>query len=155
MLGRILPFHVMEVSHFLASAAGAGLLLLAQGLARRLDGAYYLASALLVFGIAASMLKGFDYEEATLLLIVLAILWRSRRAFNRRAAFVESRSPPPGFAAVLLRSSPPSGSACSRFDMSSTRAISGGSSSCTLTRRASCARRSALPSSWRSSDSHG
>ena len=89
LLGRFVPLQVIEASHFLASVAGAGLLLLAQGLRRRLDGAYYLASVLLVCGITASMLKGFDYEEATLLLLVLAVLWRAKPAFDRRAAFVE------------------------------------------------------------------
>ena len=91
LLGRVLPLQVIEASHFLASVAGAGLLLLSQGLARRLDGAYYLASVLLILGITASMLKGFDYEEATLLLLVLAVLWRARPAFDRRAAFFETR----------------------------------------------------------------
>ena len=91
LLGRVLPLQVIEASHFLASVAGAGLLLLSQGLARRLDGAYYLASVLLIVGITASMLKGFDYEEATLLLLVLAVLWRARPAFDRRAAFFETR----------------------------------------------------------------
>ena len=91
LVDRVLPLQVIEASHFLASVAGAGLLLLSQGLARRLDGAYYLASVLLIFGITASMLKGFDYEEATLLLLVLAILWRARAAFDRRTAFFETR----------------------------------------------------------------
>jgi len=91
LLGRVVPLQVIEASHFLASVAGAGLLLLSQGLARRLDGAYYLASILLIVGITGSMLKGFDYEEATLLLIVLAVLWRARPAFDRRAAFLETR----------------------------------------------------------------
>jgi phosphatidylglycerol lysyltransferase len=91
VLGRVLPLQVIEASHFLASVAGAGLLLLSQGLARRLDGAYYLASLLLIAGIPASMLKGFDYEEATLLLLVLVVLWRARPAFDRHAAFLETR----------------------------------------------------------------
>ena len=82
LLGRVLPLQVIEASHFLASVAGTGLLLLSQGLARRLDGAYYLASTLLILGVTTSMLKGFDYEEATLLLIILAILWRARPAFD-------------------------------------------------------------------------
>ena len=102
LLGRLVPLQVIEASHFLASVAGAGLLVLAQGLRRRLDGAYYLASALLVCGITASMLKGFDYEEATLLLIVLAILWRTRPAFNRRAAFVEIPFSPSWVVAMVL-----------------------------------------------------
>jgi phosphatidylglycerol lysyltransferase len=91
LLGRVLPLQVIEASHFLASVAGAGLLLLSQGLARRLDGAYYLASVLLILGVTASMLKGFDYEEAALLLLVLAVLWRAKPAFDRRAAFFETR----------------------------------------------------------------
>ena len=91
LLGRVLPLQVIEASHFLASVAGAGLLVLSQGLSRRLDGAYYFASILLILGITASMLKGFDYEEAALLLLVLAVLWRARLAFDRRAAFFETR----------------------------------------------------------------
>jgi phosphatidylglycerol lysyltransferase len=91
LLGRVLPLQVIEASHFLASVAGAGLLLLSHGLARRLDGAYYLTSVLLICGITTSMLKGVDYEEATLLLLVLAVLWRARPAFDRRAAFFETR----------------------------------------------------------------
>jgi phosphatidylglycerol lysyltransferase len=101
LLGRFVPLQVIEASHFLASVAGAGLLLLSQGLARRLDGAYYLASALLIVGVTGSMLKGFDYEEATLLLIILAVLWRARPAFDRRAAFFETRFSAPWIAALI------------------------------------------------------
>ena len=101
LLGRVLPLQVIEASHFLASVAGAGLLLLSQGLARRLDGAYYLVSVLLILGVTTSMLKGFDYEEASLLLILLAILWRARPAFGRRAAFFETRFSGPWMATVI------------------------------------------------------
>ena len=45
----------------------------------------------MVVGMAASLLKGFDYEEAGLLLLVLLILWRARPAFDRRAAFFDTR----------------------------------------------------------------
>jgi phosphatidylglycerol lysyltransferase len=101
LLGRALPLQVIEASHFLASIAGAGLLLLSQGLARRLDGAYFLASGLLILGITTSMLKGFDYEEAFLLVVVLAVLWRARPAFDRRAAFFDTRFSPSWVAAVI------------------------------------------------------
>jgi phosphatidylglycerol lysyltransferase len=98
-LARVLPLAVIEASHFLASVAGAGLLVLSQGLARRLDVAYYLTAVLMVLGIGASMLKGFDYEEAALLLGVLILLRRARPAFDRRAAFFETR-----FSAVWVAS---------------------------------------------------
>ena len=60
----LLPLGVIEVSHFIGSVAGAALLILSQGLARRLDAAYYLTSSGMLVGMAASLLKGFDYEEA-------------------------------------------------------------------------------------------
>jgi phosphatidylglycerol lysyltransferase len=101
LLGRVLPLQVIEASHFLASVAGTGLLLLSQGLARRLDGAYYLASTLLILGVTTSMLKGFVYEEAILLLVLLAVLWRAKPAFDRRAAFFETRFSPAWVAAVI------------------------------------------------------
>ena len=106
-ISRVLPLHVIEASHFVGSVAGAGLLVLSQGLARRLDSAYYLASALLVLGIVASLLKGFGYEEAILLLLVLTMLWRARGAFDRRAAFFETRFSAPwvlALTAALLSS---------------------------------------------------
>jgi phosphatidylglycerol lysyltransferase len=100
LLGRIVPLGAIEASHFVGSIAGAALLILSQGLARRLDAAYYATSLALIVGMAASLLKGFDYEEATLLLITLTILWRARPAFDRRAAFFDTRFSPGWIAAV-------------------------------------------------------
>lgn len=91
LLDRLLPLGIIETSHFLGSIAGAGLLVLSHGLARRLDAAYYLSAGLIVVGMTASLLKGFDVEEALLLLFVLVVLHRARPAFDRRAAFFEAR----------------------------------------------------------------
>jgi phosphatidylglycerol lysyltransferase len=91
LLHAFVPLGVIELSHFLSSVAGAALLILSQGLARRLDAAYYLVSIAMVTGMVASLLKGVDYEEATLLLLVLIVLWRARPAFDRRAAFFDTR----------------------------------------------------------------
>ena len=91
LLSRVLPVGVIEASHFLSSVAGAVLLILSQGLARRLDAAYYLTAATIVVGMAVSLLKGVDYEEAGLLLLVLLVLRRARPAFDRRAAFFDTR----------------------------------------------------------------
>jgi phosphatidylglycerol lysyltransferase len=90
-LERFLPLGVIEVSHFVGSVIGVVLLLVSQGLARRLDAAYYLASSGILVGIAASILKGLDYEEAILLTGVLFLLGRARPAFDRRAAFFDTR----------------------------------------------------------------
>jgi phosphatidylglycerol lysyltransferase len=101
IVGRLLPIGVIQASHFVASVAGAGLLVLSQGLARRLDGAYYLTATLMLVGITTSPLKGFDYEEAALLCMVLALLHRARPAFDRRAAFFETRFSARWTAAVI------------------------------------------------------
>jgi phosphatidylglycerol lysyltransferase len=91
LLDRVLPLGVIEASHFLSSIAGAALLLLSQGLARRLDGAWLFTVVVVAAGIVASLLKGGDYEEAMILTFVLVVLWRARPAFDRRAAFLDTR----------------------------------------------------------------
>jgi phosphatidylglycerol lysyltransferase len=91
LLHQIFPVEIVEASHFLGSVVGAGLLVLSQGLARRLDAAYLLTSGAIVAGIAVSLLKGADYEEAIVLALVLVALWRARHVFDRRAAFFETR----------------------------------------------------------------
>jgi phosphatidylglycerol lysyltransferase len=85
-LHQVLPLGVIEISHIAGSIAGAGLLVLAWALRRRLDAAYRLTVGLLLVGIFASLLKGLDYEEAIALTIVLLLLLPSHGAFYRRAA---------------------------------------------------------------------
>ncbi len=87
-LESVLPITVIEASHFLASMIGAALLLIAIGLNRRLDSAWWLAMILTVCGMLASLLKGFDYEEATILAVMVTILYSSRRSFYRRGSLV-------------------------------------------------------------------
>lgn len=87
-LHGFLPLPVLEISHFLGSLAGAGLLLVAWGLQRRLDAAYLLAIILLTSGVLFSLLKGGDYEEATLLGLMLLALLPCRRAFYRRSSLL-------------------------------------------------------------------
>ena len=87
-LGHLEPLSVIEVSHFLASLTGMALLLLAHGLQRRLDAAYLLTMAMLASGMLLSLAKGFDYEEALLLGLVMAVLAPCRRHFYRRASLL-------------------------------------------------------------------
>lgn len=84
-LGEILPLSIIEASHFAGSLAGMSLLILARGLSRRLDAAYFLTLTLLLVGVTASLLKGADYEEAVLLLAIFALVLPARRRFYRKA----------------------------------------------------------------------
>lgn len=101
-LGRALPLPVIELSHFLSSLAGVGLLVLARGLARRLDAAYVLTAALLAAGALFSLLKGFDYEEALILALMLAALLPCRRHFYRRASLLGDRFSPGWVVAMVV-----------------------------------------------------
>lgn len=94
VVGSILPLAVVEASYFLGSVAGVGLLFVSHAVARRLDLAYFLASGLLSVGIAASILKGGNVEEALFLGFVLGGLVLSRPAFERRAGFFATRFDP-------------------------------------------------------------
>jgi phosphatidylglycerol lysyltransferase len=87
-LDAFFPLGVIEVSHFAASVAGVILILLANGIRRRLDAAYHLAVLALVVGIVGSLLKGADYEEALALSVVLAAVLPARPHFFRRAAIM-------------------------------------------------------------------
>lgn len=101
-LKDILPLPLIEISHFLGSLVGVGLLILAWGLLRRLDAAYILTVAFLSIGIVVSLLKGFDYEEAIALSVMLGALVPCRRYFYRRASLMTERFTPGWIAAITL-----------------------------------------------------
>jgi phosphatidylglycerol lysyltransferase len=102
LLADVLPLSVVEVSHFAGSIVGAALLVLARGLQRRVNGAWAITVALLIAGIVASLLKGFDYEEATLLALVLAALLPCRRQFFRPASLLDEPFSGEWITAILL-----------------------------------------------------
>jgi phosphatidylglycerol lysyltransferase len=102
MLSVRLPLPVVELSHFLASVVGALLLLLARGIQRRQRGAFVIAVQLLAAGITFSLLKGFDYEEATLLALVTIALLPCHHAFHRRASLLDERFTASWIASILL-----------------------------------------------------
>lgn len=101
VLSTVLPRSLIELSHVAGSVAGAGMLVLAWALRRRLDAAYALTVGLLAAGIVASLLKGLDWEEATLMALVLAALLPSRSAFYRKSALTTEPFSPGWVIAVV------------------------------------------------------
>ena len=99
-LDRFLPLPVLEVSHLVGSIVGLALLVLSRALFRRVRAAYHIAVWLLIAGIFASLLKGLDFEEATLLLLVLAVLVLGRRSFYRPTAILDERFTPVWVASI-------------------------------------------------------
>jgi phosphatidylglycerol lysyltransferase len=100
-LQRFFPLPALEISHFFGSAIGMVLLLLARGIQRRLDGAYWITIILLAAGMVASLIKGLDYEEALILGLLLAALLPSRRYFYRKASLLSQQFTPGWLAAVV------------------------------------------------------
>jgi phosphatidylglycerol lysyltransferase len=101
-LRPFVPLPILELSHLLGSVVGVGLMVLANGLYRRLDAAWWLTIWLLCAGILLSLLKGFDYEEAIILSGVVVLLVSARARFGRRASLIEQRFSGPWIIAVLL-----------------------------------------------------
>jgi phosphatidylglycerol lysyltransferase len=77
-------------------------LVLARGLHRRLQTAYFAAFILVGGGILISLLKGFDYEEALILSVVIALLWVCRSEFYRQGSVASQRFTPSWIFSILL-----------------------------------------------------
>lgn len=101
-LRAVLPLPFVEASQIAASLAGTGLLLLAPGLYRRLDGAFHLTRALLLAGIAFSLTKGVDFEEALVLGAIALVLQWSKGSFYRRTALTADLLSPGWLAGITL-----------------------------------------------------
>lgn len=92
VLRHVVPLPFVEASHFVASIVGALLLIIAHGLARRLESAWRAALVLLGVGALFSLMKGIDYEEAIICLFVSGLLIASRDRFYRQGGLF-ARSP--------------------------------------------------------------
>jgi len=90
-LWDLLPAPAIEFSHFLGSLVGVMLLILARAIQRKVDAAYHLAVALLMAGVVLSLLKGLDYEEAIILLVMLLILLPCKSSFYRKSPIFAGR----------------------------------------------------------------
>lgn len=89
---------LLEGGTLLSSALGVLLILLAQGLFRRISGAFWLTLGALVAGAAASLLNDIDLEGAALLLLAAAVLSPLRREFYRATKLTQDMLSPGWFA---------------------------------------------------------
>lgn len=83
-LSDLLPLPFAEASHLLASLVGLALIILARGLYNRMALARLVSIGLLLAGSAFSILKGLDYEESTVMLLVAGMLTAYPQAFYRK-----------------------------------------------------------------------
>jgi len=101
-VGHFFPLLVIESSHFLGTLVGVILLILARGLQKRLDGAYILSTIFLGAGILFSLLKGFDYEEALILSLILLAFFPCHRYFYRKSSLLHEDITPGWIVAIFL-----------------------------------------------------
>lgn len=80
----VLPLPFAEASHLSASLSGLALIVLSRGLANRMAQARQVATLVLIAGAVFALAKGFEWEEALLLLAVAGALTLTRAAFHRR-----------------------------------------------------------------------
>ncbi|MCW2338123.1 phosphatidylglycerol lysyltransferase [Sphingobium sp. B2D3A] len=98
----IVPLPFVELSHMAGSLIGAALLVLSAGLYRRLDGAFWLTRLLLLAGAVFSIVKGLDYEEAGVMLLIAAALQWSKPAFYRRTRLLAEAFSPGWLATIAV-----------------------------------------------------
>lgn len=147
VLREVVPLPLIELSHLVGSIAGLLLVVVARGLYRKLRRAWAAAMILLGLGLLASLARGLDWEEASLLLVGMGLLWLFRDAFYRVAGAVAFRLSAP-WARCSPWPGPSSGSVSLPIRMSPIATRSGGSSRWTAMRRAFCGPLWWLPSFW-------
>ena len=91
LLSQYLPRPVVEGSHLLSVVAGVVLLSLSRGIAGEVRSAYQLTLLALLAGALLSLVKGLDYEEASYLVALAALLATRRERFDRHAYPLLSR----------------------------------------------------------------
>jgi len=84
-LSDVLPLQVGYVGHLAAALAGFALIVLSGGLRRRKRAAWVLALIALTASIVSHLLKGLDYEEATLSLLLVIGLMIMRDRYHARS----------------------------------------------------------------------
>lgn len=87
-LTYIVPLPLIEFSMFFGSIMGVLLLLLANGLWKRIDGAYILSLTVLLMGGVFALLKDFDYHEAAVLFTLFFFLLPCRKYFYRKSSLM-------------------------------------------------------------------
>lgn len=85
VLGRFLPIATRHGARLSVALAGFALFVVSANLWRRKRMAWWLAMGLLVFSAATHLLKGFDYEEASIALFLAFWLFMLRSQFFARS----------------------------------------------------------------------
>jgi phosphatidylglycerol lysyltransferase len=92
LLERILPLEVRRGGHLTAALAGFALLVLANSLLRRKRVAWLMTMVILLVSAVSHLIKGLDYEEASLAITLAVILLANRHHFHARSDLPSMRN---------------------------------------------------------------
>lgn len=84
-----IPLPLIEFSHLVNSLVGLGMIFLSRAVNIKLDSAYYGTIILLSIGVVASLAKGWDFEEASILGLMLIAFIPTRKHFYRKSALIQ------------------------------------------------------------------
>lgn len=87
-ISYLVPLPLIEVSRLLGSMMGVLLLLLANGLWKRIDGAYVLSLIVLFMGGIFTLLKDFNCQQAAILFALSICLLPCRKYFYRKSSLL-------------------------------------------------------------------
>lgn len=93
ILSSYVPLYVIVAAHWLCALAGALLLFLAYGLEQRQAVAWRWSMICLSLGAVCSLLKGFNWMVAFMLLMIIWAVGMAHRRFYRKSFFWESKIP--------------------------------------------------------------
>lgn len=92
---------LLEGGALLSAVLGVTMILLAQGLMRRISAAFWLTEAALIGGAVASLLNGFNVPSAAILLIAAVLLSPMRGEFYRAARLTQNLLSPGWFVLIV------------------------------------------------------
>lgn len=101
-LSDVIPLSIVEFSHLAGSLIGLLLLFLARGIWLRIDAAWFGSLILLGLGIVASLLKGFDWREALVLLAITLLLLPTHNHFQRHSSLLRMSFTPSWLMTILV-----------------------------------------------------
>lgn len=101
-IAYIVPLPLIEASRLFGSIIGVLLLLLANGLWNRIDGAYVLSLIVLLLGGVFALLKDFDYHEAAVLFTMFILLLPSRKHFYRKSSLLHQSFSRENIIAIII-----------------------------------------------------
>jgi len=102
LLIKTLPLGVVETSHLVASIIGVLLLFLARAVRLRLDAAYIGVVVLLTLGSVLTFLKGYDWQESLVLIVMLLLFLPTRSYYYRKSSLLNMSLSPSWISMITI-----------------------------------------------------